>query len=71
VKCSPDFGRKARLPNASEIIYTFLVKSDMGLLVKQLQYTSESGIARLSNGHLSDTFCVWLSNGRNKMADLA
>ncbi len=26
-----------------------------------VQYTSESLIVRLSNGHLSDTFCVWLS----------
>jgi hypothetical protein len=34
----------------------------------QIQYTSESRIVRLSNGHLSDTFWVRVSNGKNKMA---
>jgi hypothetical protein len=30
-----------------------------------VQYTSESRIVRLSNGHLSDTFWVGLSNGQD------
>jgi hypothetical protein len=29
---------------------------------RYIQYTSESRIVRLSNGHLSDTFCVRLSD---------
>ncbi len=41
----------------------YKVKLNIGLVWIQVQYTSESRTVRLSNGHLSDTFWVWRSNG--------
>jgi hypothetical protein len=40
-----------------------------GIQMFTVQYASESRMIRHSNGQLSDTFCVRLSNGKNKMAE--
>jgi hypothetical protein len=38
-------------------------------IVKHVQYTSESRIYGFQMFYFSDTICVRLSNGKNKMAD--